>query len=169
MKLSSLQTPLASALLLAAMLAVPALTLAGEARVGSATLRSTPFATSQSGPGVISGAATLTTDAGTGTTSVMVRVEGLQPGTTHIGHIHFGDATEPCARLQPGAIIEDLGPLTANAHGVAVARTVIDTPTADVADCEWWVAVHEGPENADPQTPAVAIGPVDFREPGDDD
>ncbi len=168
MKIRTLLSPLASALL-ATMLAVPALAAAGEARVGSATLRSTPFANTNYGPGVVSGRATLATDAGRDTTSVMVHIEGLQPGTTHIGHIHFGDATNPCTRLQPGAIIEDLGPFTANAHGIAAARTVIETPTADVADCEWWVAVHEGPENASPQTPAIAVGPVDFLEPDNDD
>lgn len=162
------RTPLASALLLAVALAVPTLAFAGAARVADATLRATPFANTTYGPGVISGRATLTTDAGTGATSVVVRVEGLRPGTTHIGHIHFGDAADPCARLQPGAIIEDLGPFTANAHGTAVARTVIDTPTAGVADCEWWVAVHEGPENASPQTPAVAIGAVRFVDAVDD-
>ncbi len=163
---SPLMSPLVSTVLLAATLAVPALVLAGEARVGSATLRSTPFATTTYGPGVVSGQATLVTNAGTGTTSVTVRVEGLRPGTTHIAHIHFGDAAEPCARLQPGAIIEDLGPLTANARGIAVDRSVIESSSAEIVDCEWWVAVHEGPANASPQTPAIAIGAVRFLEPG---
>lgn len=168
MTLKLLRIPL-GALLLAATLVAPALASAGEARVGSATLRATPFANTEYGPGVVAGRASLTTDAGTEMTSVVVRIEGLRPGTTHIGHIHFGDATEPCARLQPGAIIEDLGPLTANADGTAVARTVIDTPTRGVADCEWWVAVHEGPANTSPQTPAITIGPVVFVEAGDGD
>lgn len=166
MNFRSFRSPLASTLLLAAVLALPALALAGEARVGSATLRSTPFATTTYGPGVVSGQARLVTNAGTGTTSVMLRVEGLRPGTTHIAHIHFGDAAEPCARLQPGAIIEDLGPLTANARGIAVDRSVIESSAADIADCELWVAVHEGPANASPQTPAIAIGAVRFGEPG---
>lgn len=158
----SVRSPLVTTLLLAGALALPSLALAGEARVGSATLRSTPFATTTYGPGVVSGQARLVTNAGTGTTSVVLRVEGLRPGTTHIAHIHFGDATEPCARLQPGAIIEDLGPLTANARGIAVDRTVIESSSADIADCEWWVAVHEGPANASPQTPAIAVGAVRF-------
>ncbi len=163
MRFHHLRPRMAPAIALVALLALPSLLLAADARVGSATLTSTPFANGAYGPGVVGGQATLTTDAGTGTTSVMVRVEGLRPGTTHIGHVHFGDASEPCARLQPGAIIEDLGPFMANAHGVAVGRTVIDTPTAGVADCAWWVAVHEGAENASPQTPAIAIGPVQFE------
>ena len=134
--------------------------------VATATLRSTPFATTVYGPGVVSGRATLVSNAGSGTTSVAVRVAGLQPGTTHIGHIHFGDAADPCARLQPGAIIEDLGPFVANARGRAVARTVTHTPTAGVDDCEWWVAIHEGPENTMPQTLAIAIGALRFVAPG---
>lgn len=161
-----LRAPLAPALLLALLVALPVPALAGGARFASATLRSTPFATTTYGHGVVSGQARLVSNAGSGTTSVAVRVAGLQPGTTHIGHIHFGGAADPCARLQPGAIIEDLGPFVANAHGTAVARTVIETPTAGVDDCEWWVAIHEGPENATPQTPAIAIGALRFVEPG---
>ena len=144
--------------MIAAMLVLPAAALAGEARVGSTTLRSTPFATSNYGPGVISGAAKLVSNAGNGTTSVVVRVKGLRPGTTHIAHLHLGT----CAALQPGLIIHDLGPLVANARGIAVDRTVIEGSTVGVEDCEWWVAVHEGPANATPQTPAIAVGPVRF-------
>lgn len=143
---------------IATLLVLPSAAQAGEARVGSTTLRSTPFATSNYGPGVISGAATLVSNAGTGTTSVVVRVEGLRPGTTHIAHLHLGN----CAALQPGLIIHDLGPLVANARGIAVDRTVIDGSTVGLADCDWWVAVHEGPANATPQTPAIAVGPVRF-------
>ena len=143
---------------LAVVLAVPSAVLAGEARVGDATLHPTPFATARYGPGVVSGKATLVSNAGNGTTSVVVRVEGLRPGTTHIAHLHLGN----CTALQPGLIIYDLGPLVANAHGIAVDRTVIDASTVGLADCAWWVAVHEGPANASPQTPAIAVGPVRF-------
>ena len=103
---------------LAVVLAVPSAAVAGEARVGDATLRSTPSATATYGPDVISGKATLVNNAGNDTTSVVVRVEGLRPGTTHIAHIHLGN----CTALQPGLIIHDLGPLVANAHGIAVDR-----------------------------------------------
>jgi len=160
-----LRTPLMPAVLLAVLVTLPVPALAGGARVGNATLSSTPFANAAYGLGVVSGQARLS-NAGRATTSVVVGVAGLQPGTTHIGHIHFGDAADPCARLQPGAIIEDLGPFVANAHGTAVARTVIETPTVGVDDCEWWVAIHEGPENATPQTPAIAIGALRFVAPG---
>lgn len=158
MRTHSLMRRVAALAMLSVVLILPSAALAGEARVGSTTLRSTPFATSNYGPGVISGRATLISDAGTGTTSVVVRVEGLQPGTTHIAHLHRGT----CAALQPGLIIHDLGPLVANVRGIAVDRTVIEGSTVGLADCDWWVAVHEGPANAMPQTPAIAIGPVRF-------
>ncbi|GAC1676541.1 MAG: hypothetical protein NVS9B8_18120 [Candidatus Limnocylindrales bacterium] len=143
---------------LAILVALPSTVLAGEARVGSANLHSTPFASATYGPGIVSGRATLVGNAGNGTTSVVVRVEGLRPGTVHIAHIHLGT----CTALKPGLIIADLGPLVANAHGIAVGRTAIDVSTVGIADCEWWVAVHEGPANASPQTPAIAVGPVRF-------
>ena len=142
----------------AVLVAVPSTALAGGARVGSANLHSTPFASATYGPGVVSGTAVLVGNAGTGTTSVVVRVEGLRPGSTHIAHIHLGN----CTALQPGLIIADLGPLVANADGIAVDRTVIAVSTAAIADCGWWIAVHEGPTNASPQTPAIAVGPVRF-------
>lgn len=142
------------------LLVVPATALASQAVVGEADLNSTPFANSTYGPGVVDGEARLVTDGKGEETRIVTKVEGLKPGTTHVGHIHFGDATEPCARLQPGAIIHNLEPLVANKNGVAVSKTVVADSMAGLADCEWWVAVHEGPENTSPQSPAIAIGPV---------
>lgn len=142
------------------LLAMPATVWASQAVVGEADLRSTPAANSIYGPGVVGGEAHLVTDGKGEKTRIVTRVEGLRPGTTHVGHIHFGDAADPCARLQPGAIIHNLEPLVANKNGVAVSKTVVADSMAGLADCEWWVAVHEGPENTSPQSPAIAIGPV---------
>lgn len=142
------------------LLALPAAALASQAVVGEADLNSTPFANSTYGPGVVHGEARLVTDGKGERTRIVAKVEGLKPGTTHVGHIHFGDAADPCARLQPGAIIHNLEPLVANNNGVAVSKTVVADSMAGLADCEWWVAVHEGPENTNPQSPAIAIGPV---------
>lgn len=75
MTFRSSRSPLMSTVRLAAMLALPALALAGEARVGSVTLHSTPYATTTYGPGVVSGQAKVVTNAGTGTTSIALRVE----------------------------------------------------------------------------------------------
>lgn len=93
-------------------------------------------------------------------TRIVVKVKGLRPGTVHVGHIHFADPSNPCGRLQPGAIVHDLQPLVVNKGGVAVSKTEVAYSVSGLADCEWWVAVHEGPENTAPQSPAVAIGPV---------
>lgn len=142
-----------------ALLATVWISAHADALVAESELRSTPFADSKYGPGVVSGKAHLTSDARSGTTKVVAHLEGLTPGTGHIGHIHNGD----CERLFPGVILHNLEPIVANAHGVGVSRTVIPEGMAGIENCEWWVAFHEGPENADPQTPAIAIGPVLFR------
>lgn len=142
------------------LLALPAVALASKAVVGEARLTPTPFADSAYGPGVVSGEARLVTDGKGEKTRIVTKVEGLKPGTTHVGHIHFGDAADPCARLQPGAIIHGLEPLVVKGNGVAVSKTVVNDSMAGLADCEWWVAVHEGDKDTDPQSPAVAIGPV---------
>ena len=151
-------------LLMVALLALPGTALAREALTGKAELQSTPPANAIYGPGVVEGKAHLITDTSSGQTSIVTRVEGLKPGTQHAGHIHFGD----CSRLFPGAIIHDLEPLVADKHGRAVSRTVVDDSLAGLKDGEWWVAVHEGPVNATPQSPAIAVGPVIVHDGTDD-
>jgi len=150
--------------LVLALLAIPATALAAGALKGDTHLRSTPAANTIYGAGQVEGSARLINDASTGRTAIVTRVERLKPGSKHAGHIHFGD----CSRLFPGAIIHDLEPLIANAHGNAVSRTVIDDSLAGLKDGEWWIAVHEGPENATPQTPAIAIGPVLIKDRNDE-
>lgn len=124
----------------------------------TANLGSTPFATNNYGPGVVSGKAELEEE--NGRLRIQAEVNGLKPGTSHIGHIHFGD----CASLTPGKIIFDLEPVKVGQNGEGRSVTVInDTSGASLAavkDCDWWVAFHEGPANSDPQSPAVAVGPV---------
>lgn len=143
-------------MLVLALLAFPAAALAAGALKGDAELRPTPAANNIYGPGKIHGSARLINAASGDRTAIMARVEGLEPGSKHAGHIHLGD----CSRLFPGAIIHDLEPLVANAHGRAVSRTLINDSLAGLEDGRWWIAVHEGPQNATPQTPAIAIGPV---------
>ena len=125
---------------------------------GEAALHATPFANGKYGPGMVKGEAELSER--DGRLVVKAEVEGLTPGTTHIGHIHFGD----CTALSPGTIIHDLTPITISSDGEGSSVTVIDTKMGgsltQVQDCQWWVAFHEGPANSDPQTPAVAVGPV---------
>ena len=145
--------------LLPAMLFIGTLSLAharGNAIVGESNLNPTPFANTTYGSGVIDGAAHLRTNAQGTVTKVVVHVEGLIPGTTHVGHIHLGD----CTSLFPGTIIHSLVPLVADATGTAVSKTEFADSMDGLRDCEWWVAVHEGATDTDPQSPAIAIGPV---------
>jgi len=129
----------------------------GEAEA-TATLSSTPPADRMYGPGVVSGMAELEEE--DGRLTVEAEVQGLKPGTAHIGHIHLGN----CTKLFPGKIIYDLKPIKIGKDGEGRSVTVIDDTAkaslAKVKDCDWWVAIHEGPANATPQTPAVAVGPV---------
>ena len=124
----------------------------------TATLRSTPFANTNYGQGVVSGMAELEEE--DGRLKIEARVRGLKPGTAHIGHIHFGD----CTRLFPGEIIFDLKPVKIGKDGEGRSVTVInDTAKASLAkvdNCRWWVAFHEASANSTPQSPAVAVGPV---------
>lgn len=145
-----------SILTLVALLAVPTTALAGGALTGDVNLRSTPPANNIYGAGVIDGSARLVDSASGKRTTIVTRVEGLKPGSKHAGHIHLGD----CSKLFATGIIYDLKPLVANAEGRAVSRTVIDDSLVGLDDGEWWVAIHEGPENVTPQTPAIAVGPV---------
>lgn len=120
-----------------------------------AILGSSPFAHQNYGVNVVRGDAKLAS-AGRGTTQVVVRINGLKPGTTHIGHIHGGT----CAQLFPGAILHNLEPIVVNSEGRGMSKTEIPATLDNFRDCDWWVAVHEGAANQTPQTPAVAIGPV---------
>ena len=93
---------------------------------------------------------------GRSSTMVIVWLAGLKPGSIHASHIHRGTFIQ----LSPGEISNDLSPVVANEHEVGFSKTEIPAKLADLADCSWWVAVHEGPVNATPQTPAIAVAPV---------
>lgn len=125
-----------------------------EAPEGSARLRATPYAVTRYGADVVAGEAELRPQRGR--LEVEATLEGLTPGTGHIGHIHFGD----CGRLFPGTIIHDLTVIWIGEDGSGESTTVLKDSLIGLEDCEWWVAFHEGPANTSPQTPAVAVGPV---------
>ncbi len=124
--------------------------------IGESDLNPTPFANTTYGQGVVDGQAHLKTNRQGTETKVVVHVEGLIPGTTHVSHIHRGD----CTALIPGEIIHSLVPLVADATGTATSKTVFNGTMAGLRNCEWWVAVHEGATDTSPQSPAVAVGPV---------
>jgi len=126
------------------------------AEEASAILGGSPFALKNYGPNVVTGRATLVSSGGSGSAMVIVKLNGLKPGTAHIGHIHGGS----CVALTPGDIFHNLNPVVADSSGKGTSKTEIPKSIQGLADCEWWVAFHEGAENATPQTPALAVGPV---------
>lgn len=142
--------------LLTVFLAIPAGAAFAEDGVASAILGGTPFAITNYGKNVVKGHATLVSDGRGTSTQVIVKLSGLKPGTAHIGHIHGGS----CAALTPGAIFHNLTPVVGDGSGKGTSKTQIPKGIQGLADCEWWVAFHEGAENASPQTPALAVGPV---------
>jgi len=153
-----------AASLLALSLGVPAGAAWADDAVASAILGGTPFAITNYGPNVVRGRAVLVSNDRDDRAVVIVKISGLKPGTTHIGHIHAGT----CAALTAGTILHNLKPVVADDAGKGTSKTSISRGLQGLTDCEWWVAFHEGAENATPQTPALAVGPVIIkRQAGD--
>ena len=132
--------------------------LTGMNTRATATLGSTPFADATYGAGVVRGKAKL--EQKDGQLTVKAEVQGLKPGTSHVGHLHFGN----CASLIPGEVVYHLAPVKVGQDGQGRSVTVIADPTrtnlAAVQDCDLWVAFHEGPTKTSPPSPAAAVGPV---------
>ncbi len=147
--------------ILSLLLTVPATTALAEETAAMAMLGSSPFAHQNYGTNVVKGRAQLTSPGGgaAGKTIVVVKLTGLRPGTTHIGHIHGGT----CVSLTPGVIFHNLEAIVANGSGEGTSKTEVPEGLQGLSDCGWWVAFHEGAENATPQTPAIAVGPVITR------
>lgn len=149
---------LLTASLLCALWVVPAAAAFAHEGAAIAVLRSSPYAHQNYGTNVVRGRAELTSEGGVAAarTKVVVRLSGLKPGTAHIGHIHGGS----CAALAAGTILHNLEVVVANNAGEGTSKTEIAQGLQGFTDCSWWVAFHEGAENAVPQTPAIAVGPV---------
>ena len=127
-----------------------------ELREAHAILGASPFANANYGKNAVRGSAVLIPQEQGMSTKVVLKIRGLKPGTIHIGHIHGGN----CPQLFVGTILHNLEPVVVNASGEGSSRTVIAASIQGLVDCSWWVAIHEGPENTAPQSPAVAVGPV---------
>lgn len=141
---------------LSIVLAVSATAAMAEGATARAILGATPFAHTKYGTNVVKGRAEIVSDGRGASSKVIAKLSGLKPGTAHIGHIHGGN----CTRLFPGTIFHNLEPIVADSGGKGTSKTEIPEGIQGLADCEWWVAFHEGAENATPQTPAIAVGPV---------
>lgn len=126
-----------------------------------AILGSTPFAHKAYGINVIKGRAELISNSqrAANKTNVIVKLTGLKPGRKHVGRIHGGT----CSTLTTALMVYKLEPLVADAAGEGTSKTQVAEGLPGVADCEWWIAFHEG---ADPKSPksAIAVGPVLFVE-----
>jgi hypothetical protein len=100
------------------------------------------------------GTATFERMAGGGT-RVTVIVLRLEPGSTHVNHVHDGSCTGP--------ILQPLQPLQAGDDGTATAVTEL---TGEVEFERWYVNVHAGAELPSPgivcgkANPAIAGGGV---------
>ena len=148
--------------LVSLVLAVTAMPAQADGALASAILGGSPYAIDNYGANVVRGRAELLADGRSSNTQVVVRLTGLRAGSAHIGHIHAGT----CARLIPGTILHNLTPVVADQNGSGTSRTEIPESIRGLVDCEWWIAFHEGAENTDPQTPAIALGPVMVKATG---
>jgi hypothetical protein len=128
----------------------------------TATLGATPFADAAYGAGVVGGKAKL--EQKDGRLIVKAAVRGLTPGTSHVGHLHFGN----CASLIPGEVVYHLTAAKIGQDGQGRSVTVIpDAARANLTalkDCDLWVAFHEGAANTSPPSPAAAVGPVMIKQ-----
>lgn len=127
-----------------------------DLREAHAILGASPFANITYGNNAVRGSAVLVPQEQGASTKVILRIRGLTPGRVHIGHIHGGN----CPQLFVGTILHNLEPVVINASGEGSSRTLIPASIQGLVDCAWWVAIHQGPANTAPQTPAVAVGPV---------
>lgn len=130
--------------------------LADETVAAHALLGGSPFAVANYGINAVKGTAVLASSDDGKSTNVIVKISGLKPGSKHIGHIHGGT----CPQLAVGTILHNLTPVTIDSSGAGTSKTKIPADMHGLNDCGWWIAVHEGPENTSPQSPAVAVGAV---------
>ncbi|HZU07799.1 MAG TPA: hypothetical protein VFB73_17685 [Chloroflexota bacterium] len=84
-------------------------------------------------------------------TAVTVTVYGLEPGSTHLSHIHRGSCTGP--------ILFPLRDLVADHTGVARAVSTVPAP---INLTDWWINVHAG--YALP-SPGITCGKVEAPPP----
>ena len=106
--------------------------VAGTLRMGAYTGLAPPIGDD------VSGTATLRLDKGARTLTVKVRVDGLEPGSSHPNHIHNGSC-----ELQ-GPVAYGLTTLTADQSGHAEATTTVKD-IGSIAYGAWYINVHRGP------------------------
>ena len=85
-------------------------------------------------------AGTITVFAGAGSTTIELKVSGLQANSSHISHIHVGS----CA--QRGPIQFALNQVIADGQGDADVRTTLNNVKFPPTTGHWYVVVHAGPD-----------------------
>jgi hypothetical protein len=91
-------------------------------------------------PGVRA-AGTITVFAGATSTTIELKISGLQPDSSHVSHIHAGS----CLPAQRGGIRFALNQVIADGQGQADTRTTLNVRFPPAGE-RWYVVVHAGPD-----------------------
>ncbi len=84
---------------------------------------------------------TITLSAGQRSTTIELKITGLQPNSSHISHIHIGG----CPQTARGGIAFALTQVIADGQGAADTKTTISI-TYPPTSGTWYVVVHSGPD-----------------------
>jgi len=94
-----------------------------------------PFAVGQG----VTAKGSITVSAGAKTTTVELKITGMQANTSHVSHIHMGSCSVR------GGIAFALNQVVADGQGDADTRTTLDIKYPP-ATGRWYVVVHAGPD-----------------------
>jgi hypothetical protein len=83
---------------------------------------------------------TITLTAGPNSTTVELKITGLQASSSHISHIHLGSCTGR------GGIAFALNQVRADGQGNADTQTTIGNATYPPTGPKWYAVVHSGPD-----------------------
>ena len=82
---------------------------------------------------------TITLTAGPKTTSIELKITGLQASSSHVSHIHLGSCTGR------GGIAFALNQVVADGQGTADTKTTLNI-TYPPTGARWYAVVHSGPD-----------------------
>ena len=92
-------------------------------------------------PGV-KAAGTISVFAGASSTTIEIKVSGLQASSSHISHVHAGS----CAPQQRGPIMFALNQVIADGQGESDVRTTLNNVKFPPPTGHWYVVIHAGPD-----------------------
>ena len=87
----------------------------------------------------VTSSGTITVTAGPKTTSIELKITGLQASSSHISHVHLGSCTGR------GGIAFALKQVVADGQGNADTMTMLST-TYPPTNGKWYAVVHSGPD-----------------------